>query len=58
MESADKLLLYKTKMGSESMNNLIEEDYFLVLPGGILSIEFANGEKDVFFKLMVKKEVL
>lgn len=58
IESSDKLLLYKTKMGSESMNNLIEEDYFLVLPGGVLSIEFANGEKDVFFKLMVKKEVL
>lgn len=58
MESADKLLLYKTNMGSESMNNLIEEDYFLVLPGGVLSIEFANGEKDVFFKLMGRKEVL
>ena len=58
MESTDKLLLYKTNMGSESMNNLIEEDYFLVLPGGVLSIEFANGEKDVFFKLMGRKEVL
>lgn len=58
MENADKLLLYKTNMGSESMNNLIEEDYFLVLPGGVLSIEFANGEKDVFFKLMGRKEVL
>ncbi len=58
MEGSDKLLLHKTSMIQDSINNLIEEDYFLVLPGGALSIEFPNEPRDVSFNLVVAKEML
>jgi hypothetical protein len=58
VENSDKLLLHRTKMGHEPMKNLIDEDYFLVLPGGALSIEFPKGEKAVSLNLLLGKELL
>lgn len=57
-ETSDKTLLHRTKMNYEPAKNLIEEDYFLVLPGGALSIEFPKEDKDVSLKFLLGKEVL
>jgi hypothetical protein len=57
-ENSDKLLLHKAKMEQATANSLMAEEYFLVLPGGALSIEFPSEEKDISLRLLLGKEML
>lgn len=57
-ESEDKLLLYRTRTEQNSNKILIDKDYFVMLPGGTLFIEFLNAEKDAYLKLIVGEELL
>ena len=57
-ESEDKLLLYRTKTDQNSNKNLIDKEYFVLLPGATLFIELLNEEKDACLKLVVGEELL
>ncbi|GAA0121049.1 MAG: hypothetical protein KID00_00235 [Clostridium argentinense] len=55
-DNKDKLLLYKSKVNNNNNLSLLGEDYFIVLPGGTLSIEFSNYDKDLSVRLALEEE--
>ncbi|WP_291580101.1 hypothetical protein [Clostridium sp. UBA6640] len=55
-DNKDKLLLYKSKINDHNNLSLLGEDYFIVLPGGTLSIEFSNYDKDLSVRVSVEEE--
>jgi hypothetical protein len=54
----EKLLLFKTKAEQNCNCNLINKQYFIMLPGGTLFISFLKAEKNAWLKLVVGEELL
>ncbi|MGL4730628.1 MAG: hypothetical protein ACRCW0_03465 [Clostridium sp.] len=56
IEDKYRMLFYNTSINKEKVNNILEKNYFIILPGASLVIEFINYDKDLALRLHSYRE--